>query len=165
MNDRSKESSGQISNDIPSGATTSCWRFLFLQTLRETGNISAAELRADKSRASVYRARERDEEFAAAWDDALEEAADWLELEALRRAIDGIEEGRYFRGEMIGTITKYSDSLLMFLLKARRPQLYGGLRQAPPDDTGSEDALDRLRTELKVKMARLIGEDSGPKTG
>ncbi len=98
------------------------WRFLFLQALRETGNVSAAARTAGKSRAAIYRARKQLPDFAADWADALEEAADWLELEALRRAVDGTEEGRYFRGEMIGTITRYSDSLLMFLLKARRPR-------------------------------------------
>ena len=135
------------------------WRFLFLQTLRETGNVSAAARHVGKSRAAVYRARKQDEGFAADWDDALEEAADWLELEALRRAVDGTEEGRYFQGEMIGTITRYSDSLLMFLLKARRPHLYGGLRQTTADDDDGERNIERLRDELEAKMARLIGED------
>jgi hypothetical protein len=109
-------------------ADASHWRFLFLQDLRETGNVSAAARHVGKSRAALYRARKQDAAFAAEWDDALEEAADWLELEALRRAVDGTEEGRYFQGEMIGTITRYSDSLLMFLLKGRR--LRFGLVQA-----------------------------------
>ena len=65
------------------------WRFSFLQTLRETGNVSAAARHVGKSRAAVYRARKQDDAFAADWDDALEEAADWLELEALRRAVGG----------------------------------------------------------------------------
>ena len=133
------------------------WRFSFLQTLRETGNVSAAARHVGKSRAAVYRARKQDDAFAADWDDALEEAADWLELEALRRAVDGTEEGRYFQGEMIGTITRYSDSLLMFLLKARRPQLYGGLRQTTSGD-GAKN-IERLRDELETKMARLVGAD------
>ena len=48
----------------------------------------------------------------------------------------------------------------MFLLKARRPQLYGGLRQTTSDD-GEKD-IERLRDELETKMARLVG---GYKTG
>ena len=52
------------------------WRFSFLQTLRETGNVSAAARHVGKSRAAVYRARKKDDGFAADWDDALEEAAD-----------------------------------------------------------------------------------------
>ena len=75
--------------------------------LRKTGNVSAAARYAGRARAQLCRLRKQDTAFAALWDDALEEAADWLELEALRRAMDGTEEGRYFRGEMIGTITRY----------------------------------------------------------
>jgi hypothetical protein len=41
------------------------WRFSFLQTLRETGNVSAAARHVGKSRAAVYRARKQDDAFAA----------------------------------------------------------------------------------------------------
>ena len=78
------------------------WRALFFEMLRKTGNVSAAARHAGRARAQLYRLRKQDTAFAALWDDALEEAADWLELEALRWAKDGTEEGRYFRGEMIG---------------------------------------------------------------
>ena len=36
------------------------WRFSFLQTLRETGNVSAAARHVGKSRAAVYRARKQE---------------------------------------------------------------------------------------------------------
>ena len=51
-------------------------RFSFLQTLRETGNVSAAARPVGNSRAAVYPARKQDDAFAADWDDALEGAAD-----------------------------------------------------------------------------------------
>ena len=41
------------------------WRFSFLQTLCETGNVSAAARHVGKSRAAVYRARKQDDAFAA----------------------------------------------------------------------------------------------------
>ena len=108
------------------------------------------------ARAQLYRLRKQDTAFAALWDDALEEAADWLELEALRRAMDGTEEGRYFRGEMIGTITRYLDSLQMFLLKARRPLVFGTSQARRLTSANDEDSLDALRRELETKMARLM---------
>ena len=132
------------------------WRALFFEMLRKTGNVSAAARHAGRARAQLYRLRKQDAAFAALWDDALEEAADWLELEALRRAMDGIEEGRYFRGEMIGTITRYSDSLLMFLLKARRPSVFGTSQAHRLISANDEDSLDGLRRELETKMARLM---------
>lgn len=132
------------------------WRALFFEMLRKTGNVSAAARHAGRARAQLYRLRKQDAAFAALWDDALEEAADWLELEALRRAMDGTEEGRYFRGEMIGTITRYSDSLLMFLLKARRPSVFGTSQAHRLISANDEDSLDGLRRELETKMARLM---------
>lgn len=42
-----------------------------------------------------------------------------LESEALRRAVDGVDEGVYYRGELVGTEKKYSDTLLNTLLKAK----------------------------------------------
>jgi len=132
------------------------WRALFFEMLRKTGNVSAAARHAGRARAQLYRLRKQDAAFAALWDDALEEAADWLELEALRRAMDGTEEGRYFRGEMIGTITRYSDSLLMFLLKARRPSVFGTSQAHRLTSANDEDSLDGLRRELEAKMARLM---------
>ena len=134
------------------------WRALFFEMLRKTGNVSAAAWHAGRARAQLYRLRKQDTAFAALWDDALEEAADWLELEALRRAMDGTEEGRYFRGEMIGTITRYSDSLLMFLLKARRPLVFGTSQARRLTSANDEDSLDALRRELETKMARLMAE-------
>jgi hypothetical protein len=53
------------------------------------------EADAARARAQLYRLRKQDTAFAALWDDALEEAADWLELEALRRAA---EIARLLRG-------------------------------------------------------------------
>jgi len=135
------------------------WRSLFFDMLRKTGNVSAAARHAGRPRAYFYRLRKHDADFASDWDDALEEAADWLELEALRRAIDGTEEGRYFRGEMIGTITRYSDSLLMFLLKARRPAVFGNRHNRHQDPEFDEGKLDALRAELETKLARLMAAD------
>jgi hypothetical protein len=53
------------------------WRALFFEMLRKTGNVSAAARHAGRARAQLYRLRKQDTAFAALWDDALEEAADW----------------------------------------------------------------------------------------
>ena len=57
-------------------------------------------------RRTAYDERQRDEQFALAWADVLEEATEELEQVAVRRAREG------------------SDTLLIFLLKARRPDVY-----------------------------------------
>ena len=72
----------------------------------------------------MYHYRQTDEEFGAAWDEALEEGTDRLEDEARRRAVEGCEENVYYQGKIIDTKRNYSDTLLIFLLKGRRPEKY-----------------------------------------
>lgn len=100
-------------------------RALFLETLRATGNVSEAARAAAVSRSRVYQVREGSEPFARAWEDAVCAVEDRIEAEALRRAVDGVEEPYYYQGKECGTVRKYSDQLLMFLLKTRCPERYG----------------------------------------
>ena len=72
------------------GAAPQGWQAAFLVSLRQTGNVSAAARAAGTCRSRCYEARQRDRGFAAAWADALEEAADRLEMEAFRRAVEGL---------------------------------------------------------------------------
>ncbi len=53
------------------------------------------------------------------------QAADVLEAEAHRRAVEGVEEAvGWYKGEAGGTVRKYSDVLLIFLLKSLQPERY-----------------------------------------
>lgn len=104
-------------------------RKLFLEELARSGNVSAAADFAGLNRNDFYDIRKVDAEFAAAWEVAIEQAADALELEARRRAYHGVEEpvfGRVARDrdDKIGTVQKYSDTLLIFLLKGVKPDKY-----------------------------------------
>jgi hypothetical protein len=150
------------------------WERAFLAELGRSGNVSAACLAAGIGRTTAYDHAERHADFQAAWDEALETACDRLELEARRRAHDGVDEPVIYKGELCGirvnderarvpepvqtvptaaplatdapdaegdiadvakvespparfvplTVKKYSDSLLMFLLKAHRPDKF-----------------------------------------
>lgn len=104
-------------------------RKLFLEELARSGNVSAAANFAGLARNDFYDVRKEDPEFAAAWETAIEQAADALELEAHRRGHDGVDEPVFGRVEKdrdgeIGTIRKYSDTLLIFLLKGVKPDKY-----------------------------------------
>ena len=57
-------------------------------------------------RKTVYLWRSQDGDFAEAWDEAIESGVERLEDEAYRRALVG------------------SDTLMIFLLKAKRPKVY-----------------------------------------
>lgn len=97
----------------------------FLDALRNTCNITKACDLAGLGRASAYEWREEDESFARDWKKALEMGADLLEDEAVRRAKDGVEEPVYQAGKLVGHVQKYSDTLLIFLLKGAKPKKYG----------------------------------------
>ena len=100
------------------------WKPLFLDTLRGTGNVRLSARNANITRQVVYRARDRSAKFRADWDEALEEARELLEAEARRRAAIGVDEPVFYKGEVVGHIRKYSDTLLMFLLKAHWPEKF-----------------------------------------
>jgi hypothetical protein len=48
-----------------------------------------------------------------------------LQSEAIRRAVNGVEKGVYFKGERVDTETVYSDGLLQTLLKGRMSETFG----------------------------------------
>ena len=96
----------------------------FLAAYRQTGNVTRASEFAKCHRASHDRWLEDHHEYAAAFNDAKDEAVDRLESEARRRAVDGVEEKIYHKGEVVGTKLNYSDTLLIFLLKGALPHKY-----------------------------------------
>lgn len=96
----------------------------FLEMLRDQPNISRAARAVQMTRRGVYDWKEKHEDFAAEWDDAIQEGCDRLEEEAWRRAHDGVEEGIYYQGDKVDTVKRYSDHLLVRLLEAHKPEKY-----------------------------------------
>ena len=72
----------------------------------------------------LYKIKSQDEEFSAAWEEAAEIGAKRLEDEARRRAVEGWQEPVWYQGDQVGTVRKYSDTLLICLLKAHHPEKY-----------------------------------------
>jgi hypothetical protein len=96
-------------------------RAAFLEALQNTGNVSTSCQIAGLPRSCVYDWREADSDFAAHWASALELGCDALEDEAVRRGCDGWLKPVYHQGKEVGAIQEYSDTPLIFMLKARRP--------------------------------------------
>jgi hypothetical protein len=92
----------------------------FLEGLRSSGVIQQGLIRANIDRHTALLWKKNDEEFAKAWVEAEEAALDELE-EAMRgRAIRGVDRPVFYRGDVVGSITEYSDSNAQFLMKAKR---------------------------------------------
>lgn len=123
------------------------WEKAFLASLSKLGNVRLACEASEIDRRTAYNRRGADPDFAKAWDDALDQAADLLEEEARRRAYEGVRRYKFDRGRPImvsvvgddGLAVKdkdgnlelvpyveheYSDTLLIFLLKGIRPEKY-----------------------------------------
>ncbi len=149
-------------------------RKLFLSALRETAMVAAASRAAGSATGSFYNWRYADEGFAADWDRALAIGVSTLEDEAIRRARDGVPTPVFFGGKQVATVRRYSDRLLMFLLKAHKPEIYGERRLLPaagitgplpepgdilPDGRRIADlSLDELKREFDDTMRDLAEE-------
>lgn len=82
------------------------WQDRFLALFGQSLNISRSALGAGVDRQTVYREKAKDPEFAAAMQEAKNEAIERLEAAAFERA------------------QNMSDVLLIFLLKSHKPEIY-----------------------------------------
>ena len=96
----------------------------FLEKLEKLANVTQACRFAKVSRRTIYNWLDTDPDFKVKYDESVKIAVDLLEDEAVRRAYAGTKEPVFQGGKKVGTITKYSDTLLIFLLKKRKPDIY-----------------------------------------
>lgn len=140
------------------------WRKAFLAAICLTGNVSEAARLAGISRDTAYKAQARDRDFAAEWKAADEVASDELLKEAWKRAMVGGRQYKFTKtgeailhpetGEPYYEVVK-SDGLLLALLKARLPSLFGDkLHLTAPAPVTAYD-LDKLTLEEKQQLLLL----------
>lgn len=113
----------------------------FLDALAACGSVTRAARAVGLSRTAVYNLRNRQdpgaEAFRVAWDGALKQAVAVLAETAFERALNGVEEPVFHKGEQVGTRTRHNDKLLMFLLRTLDPDTYAPIREKP----AASDAL------------------------
>ncbi|MDG2003740.1 MAG: hypothetical protein P8J20_10455 [Novosphingobium sp.] len=110
----------------------------FLALLADTGNVRLSARRCGLSAQSAYVQRRRDALFARGWAAAIMLARDHAEQVLADRAIEGVEERVYYRGELIATRRRYDSRLLLAHL-ARLDRLAG--EQADGDEAERFDEL------------------------
>ncbi|WND02045.1 hypothetical protein QGN29_10850 [Temperatibacter marinus] len=127
----------------------------FLSSLSTGATVSFAAEQARVSPSTVYKWRTSDPAFAVEWDAAVEAGTDRLEDEAYRRALEGVERPVYFGGKPIGSVRDYSDSLLVLMLKARRPGKFKDkVTEKDPVSEGLEQAHEALISKLIQKTSK-----------
>ena len=85
----------------------------FLHHLSDKGDVRAACAIVGMSRTSAYLLRRRDGAFAQGWQAALVLARQHVEDVLATRALDGVEEAVWFRGELVGMRKRYDARLLL----------------------------------------------------
>lgn len=125
---------------------------VFLHHLCDGSSVAYSAQKAGVAYRTCYVWRDKDPEFAVAWDEALEQGTDGLEDVALRRAKDG------------------SDAVLMFLLKSRRKDVYvdshsvkhvghdGGAVKVEQKIEDSRPPMEELLIEFQAELKKIAGE-------
>ncbi|WP_299324049.1 hypothetical protein [Parasphingopyxis sp.] len=129
----------------------------FLHALARTGCVRDACAIANISTTSAYRYRKRDAGFADAWERALTEALPVLEAAAFERAVEGVDEPVVHGGEVVTTRKRYSDAILVTLLKRADA---AAERAAFDDRVDPEEAFEELKRRL-AEMHRRGQEADG----
>ncbi len=107
----------------------------YLAALAKGRAPTVAARMAGLARSTVYKWRRDDVEFAVAWADCVEQGLDLLEDRAYQRAM------------------KNSDQLLMFQLRARRPEVYG----RTGDSTPKANFIPQITLQEHFKQLERLG--------
>jgi hypothetical protein len=150
-----KRAATQTQRDLDgSGVWTEEQKDNFLRFLEKTCNATEAARLVGKKAVAAAALRQKDPRFAADWTETENAMLDMLEAKVIQRAIKGVKRGRYYKGEKIGADRFFSDQLALFLLRARRPAIYG---PQTADDAPEESAADIARMlEEKIEALRRV---------
>ena len=122
----------------------------FIEALADTGSVASACRAVNRSTHGAYHLRRQPgaEEFAAAWEAALDFGMRRIEDVAMDRALNGVEMPVYSYGQLVGTRISYNDRLLMFMLRNRAPERFA---EGRPKSMNAVDKMEltRLRTRWR----------------
>ncbi len=127
---------------------------LFLEVLQQTGNVTKATVKAGLDRSLVYRKRNSNSAFREKWQNAMDQALDYLEAYLWDKAMgkntemDGEEEG--------GLV---DEKIAIFLLKAHRPEIFGDGKKRQDLNVKTKGESPRSRLLLKLDKMTLKSPD------
>lgn len=127
-------------------AGTPDWAPLFIGALMEGESVRKAARIAGVNVTMPFHRRKTDECFKRSWREAANIGTELMEQEAARRAFHGTIKPVFHKGEECGSIREYSDTLMIFLLKARRPDKYR---------EGIEDVVGRGNMTVNINVVNV----------
>ena len=132
----------------------------FIAALADTGSVAAACKAVNMSTVGAYHLRRQPgaESLRAAWAAAIDLGVQRIEDVAMDRALNGVDVPVYSYGKLIGTRTAYNDRLLMFMLRNRAPERFGGSRFSEGRPKGlnavGQMELNRLKKQWREEYER-----------
>lgn len=100
-------------------------KMAFLAAYASIGTIRGASEASGVAASSHYDWLRKDPKYVEDFEQAQLDSCKALEAEARRRALEGVSEPVYQMGQCVGHKQKYSDTLLIFLMKANNPSKFG----------------------------------------
>lgn len=146
MSSRTKIRTEQKSDEKP--GLDRHWRGLFLDTLAETSNVSAAARAAGVNPSRAYKVRRSEPAFRAKWQEALLEGYEHLEMETLHRLRMGVSGGKDDK--------KFDIANALRLLSLHSQTV--AHERAIRDEEDEETILAELNAKIDAMRARETGE-------
>jgi hypothetical protein len=138
----------------------------FLVAFAGCGQVTESCKQADIDRMTDWNWRQDDPDYCVARAKAWAMACEALEAEAYRRGHGGVDEPVFHGGSQVGTIRKYSDTLLMFLMKGANPNTYRDTWRGELSGPGGGPIrtavdLSKLTEEQLATLAGIASAASG----
>lgn len=138
--------------------------------MSSAGNVSKASRAIKISRNTAYDHKKIDADFSQAWENVIDAVADAMEEELHRRAVKGYQEPVFYKGEMIAKVRKFSDRLLEFGLKGKRPDVYRDRIDINNHHAGSLDVniqstIDAIYSDSPDSPESLTGDGGDDQSG
>ncbi len=112
--------------------------------LENGGHISRSCQVVGINPVTILQWKVKDPDFSRLFNNAKELSTYIIEDEIIERALHGVLVPVYHQGKVVGTKVEKSDALLMFLIKARKPEEYGDKTKVVIQSDNSKDITDVL---------------------
>src|SRR4030095_9043088 len=139
---------------------TATQKAAFLEAYARAGTAMGAAKLSGVDDRNHYAWLQKSEQYRAQFAIAKERAAQVLEAEARRRACDGYDDPIYYNGVQVGHVRRYSDLLMIFLLKAAKPDVYRDYHSVKVQGSMTSQATITVVHEFRDSHGHVI--DSSP---
>lgn len=127
---------------------------MFFEALANGLTAPAAASAAGYARSTVYYFRKNHKDFSRRWKLSVSLFENKLLKEVDRRAVTGIQKPVYYKGKVVGSITEYSDQLLMFRLRTLKDKY-----NPSSNKKEKENKIDNEKSQSSDIVVNFISQD------